>query len=69
VIITSSSCPAFLGRILFRGAFCVLNASAKSIGAKVVKKIYIGSAAIEEDQPLPEKYKKKAIAAGQVLSR
>jgi hypothetical protein len=68
VLITSSACPEFPGRILFKGTFGVLKAAAKCVGAEVVKKIYIGQAAIEEEQPLPEKYIKQVIAAGEILS-
>ncbi|MFZ0034900.1 MAG: flavodoxin family protein [Sedimentisphaerales bacterium] len=69
VIITSSGCPEFFGRISFRGTFFVLKSAANGIGAKVVKKIYIGLAAVEKDPSLPEKYRKQAIAAGKALSR
>jgi len=68
VLITSSSCPEFIGRIFFRGTFYILKAAANCVGAKVVKKIYIGGAAVSQDQPLPEKYRKQANAAGKVLA-
>jgi multimeric flavodoxin WrbA len=68
VLITSSGCPEFLGRILFAGTFKILKAAANCVGAKVVKKIYIGGAAISQKQPLSEKYRKQANAAGKVLA-
>ena len=68
VIITSSGCPEWLGRIIFRGALGVLKAAANCLGAKVVRKIYIGSAAIEENQLLREKYKNQLRNAGQLLA-
>ncbi len=69
VFITASGSPEFIGRILFRGTFSVMKAAANCVGAKVVKKIYIGLAAVTEDQPLQRKYRKLAIAAGKALSR
>ncbi len=68
VLITSSGCPELLGRIFFRATFSVLKAAANCLGAKVVRKIYIGSAAIEENQPLREKYKNQLRNAGQLLA-
>jgi len=68
VIITSSGCPEWLGRIIFRGAFFVLKSAARCMGAKVIKKIYIGSAGISQNQPLPKKYKNQACAAGKALA-
>ncbi len=67
VLITASGCPEFIGRPLFRGTFSVMKAAANCVGAKVIKKIYIGGAAISQNQPLPEKYRKQAFAAGKVL--
>lgn len=68
VVITSSGCPELLGRFFFRGTLGILKAAAKCVGAKVVKKIYIGIAAVTEDQPLPEKYKKQLRDAGLLLA-
>lgn len=67
VIITSSGCPEWLGRIFFAAAIRVLKAAANCMGAKVVKKIYVGGAAMEKDQPLPKKYKTKSYKAGRLL--
>lgn len=67
VLITASGCPEFIGRPLFRGTFSVLKAAANCIGAKVIKKIYIGGAAISQNQPLAEKYRKQVFAAGKKL--
>ena len=60
VIITSSACPAFLARILMRNPLMVMKMAAMTIGAKVVKKIYYGTVAIEEDQKLSERAIRKA---------
>jgi multimeric flavodoxin WrbA len=68
VIITSSGCPEWLGRIIFRSTFFTLKSAARCTGAKVIKKIYIGGAAIFQNQPLPEKYRKQACAAGKALA-
>jgi FMN-dependent NADH-azoreductase len=67
VLITSSSAPAWFGRIFFHGTFSVLKAVSKCLGAKVVRKIYIGGAAISPEQPLSRKYKEQACAAGKAL--
>lgn len=68
VLIVSSACPEFWGRIFFAGSFKILKAAANCVGAKVVKKIYIGSAATSQKQPLPEKYRKRLCDAGKVLA-
>lgn len=68
VLITASGSPEFMGRILFRGTFSVMKAAANCVGAKVVKKIYIGGAAVSQNQPLPEKYRRQACAAGKALA-
>ena len=61
VLITSSGCPGWLGRIIFRGALGVLKAAANCIGAKVIKKIYIGLAAYNR-KPAPARKIQKTIA-------
>jgi len=68
VVITSSAAPAWIGRIFFRGSLFVLRTAARCVGAMVIKKIYIGKAAITKDQPLLEKYKKQLHNAGQFLA-
>jgi len=37
VTVTSSACPAFIGRILMPGALSVLKKAARIMGAKAVK--------------------------------
>ena len=69
VLITSSSAPALFGRVFYPGTLFVLKAAANCVGAKVVRKIYIGGVAVEKDQPLPEKYRKQICAAGKALAR
>jgi putative NADPH-quinone reductase len=67
VLITASAAPAFIGRLFFPGTLSILKSAAKCVGARVIKKIYIGTAAVTEDQPLSEKYKKQLFNAGQLL--
>ena len=67
VIITSSGCPEWLGRIVFGGALNVLRVAAKCVGAKVIKKIYIGAIAVHKTPSLPEKYAKQVKTAARLL--
>ena len=71
VIITSSACPACIGRILMPNALGVMKAAARAMGAKVVKKLYFGLTATNKEQRLKEKALRKAHEAGRklVLSR
>jgi multimeric flavodoxin WrbA len=68
VLITASGAPAFIGRLFFPSTLSILKSAAKCVGARVIKKIYIGTAAVTEDQPLSEKYKKQLFNAGQLLA-
>jgi NAD(P)H-dependent FMN reductase len=67
VIITSSACPEFIGRILLKNSLSVMKISAKFMGAKVVKSLYFGAIAIEENQKLPPKAIRKAQMAAKKL--
>jgi len=67
VIVTSSACPAFIGRILMPNALSVLKAGARSVGAKVVKRLYFGLVATRENQGLSQKALQKARHAGKKL--
>ena len=69
VIVTSSACPAFIGRILMPGALGTLKKGAKVIGAKVIKSLYFGPVAGREDSQLSEKALRKARKAGEELAR
>ncbi len=55
VIITSSGCPAWLGRIIFRSVLSVLKAAAKCVGGRAVKSLYLGRICRAEDQQLCQK--------------
>ena len=68
VIITSSACPAFIGRILMPNALTILKAAAKSLGFKVERKLYFGLVAGEENQKLEKKALAKAYEAGWMLA-
>ncbi len=68
VIITSSACPAFVGRIMFRSTLGLLKTAAKFIGADVTKSLYFGLAAGKEDSQLPDKTLLKARKVGRKLA-
>ena len=69
VIVTSSACPAFIGRILMPGALGTLKKAAKVMEAKVIKSLYFGPVAGSEDSQLSEKALRKARKAGEELVR
>jgi len=68
VTVTSSGCPAWLGRIIFSGATSVLKAAARCIGARVVKSLYFGMVRREENSQLSERALLKAYRAGEKLA-
>jgi len=68
VLITSSACPAFIGRILMHNALSVLSSAANCMGAKVIKRLYFGAIAIEKEQKLKPGQLKKAREAGRKLA-
>lgn len=68
VVVTSSACPAFLGRILMPGAMGILKIAAKSVGAKVVRSLFLGMVGVEENQQLSKKDLLKAYKAGEKLA-
>lgn len=67
VLIVSSACPAFIGKLFFSNTFKILKSAADLLGAKVVKKLYFGAIAVEENQTLPLKYKTKLHKSAQEL--
>jgi multimeric flavodoxin WrbA len=67
VIVTSSACPAFIGRILMPNALSIMKTAARAMGARVVKKLYVGLIAIEKDQKLYDRALRKARKAGKKL--
>jgi NAD(P)H-dependent FMN reductase len=67
VVVTSSACPAFIGRIAYRGTLKLLKAAARCVGARVVRSLYFGPVAGTKDAQLGEKALGKARKAGQDL--
>ena len=67
VTVTSSACPAFIGRILMPGALSMLKKAARIMGAKVVKSLYFGPVCGDKDSQLSEKALLKAQRAGEEL--
>lgn len=67
LLITSSACPAFIGRIVFRHTFSVLKACAQCLGAGPIRKLYFGTVALRPDDTLTDSNKRRAYAAGQKL--
>jgi multimeric flavodoxin WrbA len=68
VTVTSSGCPAWLGRIIFSGALSILKAAARCIGARVVKSLYFGMVRRNENSQLSERELLKAYKAGEKLA-
>ena len=67
VTITSSACPALLGRILMPNALSIQKKAARTIGAKVVKSLYFGPVAGKQNSQLSEKALQKARKTGENL--
>jgi NAD(P)H-dependent FMN reductase len=67
IIITSSTMPAILGRIMGRHIFGLLRAILKAFGAKPVKTLYFGMVAPTRDWKLSEKQLGKCRDAGRKL--
>lgn len=67
VIVTSSACPAIIGRFLMPGALGTLKKAATFMGAKGIKSLYFGPVAGKENSQLSEKALHKAHEAGEKL--
>lgn len=67
VIVTSSACPAIIGRFSMPSALSILKASAEILGAKVVKDVYFGMIAQDEKQKLSQRQMGLAQSAGRAL--
>jgi len=67
VIVTSSACPAIIGRFLMPAALGTLKRAAKCMGAKVTKSLYFGPVAGKEVSQLSEKALLKARKTGEKL--
>lgn len=68
VLVTSSACPAFLGRFLMRSSLQVLKQAADTLGVRVVSRIYFGSAAQNKSDTLTEKQRQKVFRIGRNLA-
>lgn len=68
VIVTASAAPVFIGKFFYRPALTALKIIAKSLGAKVVQRLYFGLAAPHKDSTLNEKDKAIAYKAGLQLA-
>jgi multimeric flavodoxin WrbA len=64
VTITSTACPAFLGRILIRGPRQALKIAAGTMGASVQASLYYGAVAQTPDATLSKADLDKAYEAG-----
>ena len=68
VIVTASTCPAWLGRLMMRGSLKALKTAARCMGANVVQSLYFGLVAQSPDSTLDPKNLRKAYKAGEKLS-
>lgn len=68
IIIASSACPAFLGRIFFRKTLELLKSAAKCMGAKVAEPLYFGKVCLNANSQLHDNALLKAKKAGQNLA-
>jgi multimeric flavodoxin WrbA len=64
VIVSASTMPAFLGRLLGRHVFKMLHGIAKTLGGRVVGTLYFGMVAPTPDWKLPQKQLQKCFQAG-----
>jgi len=68
VLVTSSSCPSWLGRIIMPNALRMMKTSAGLVGAKVVKTLYFGTACDEPNQKLTPGQLRAATRVGAKLA-
>jgi multimeric flavodoxin WrbA len=66
-LIVSSSCPAFLGRLIMPTALRQLKVCARVFGARAVKSLYLGGICSVRDQGLSAGDLKKAARLGEYL--
>lgn len=69
VLITSSTCPAFIGRWLMSNPLKTMKAAAKCLRAKPVGTLYFGSVGVRKAQTLDERQCLKARQQGTRLAR
>jgi multimeric flavodoxin WrbA len=68
VLVTSSAMPAALGRVFTR-SLSSLKRAAQTLGAKTVGTLFVGTAALQEKQDLPQAILEKARKLGHELAR
>jgi len=68
IIITSSACPAFIGKFLMPNCLSVLKMASGVLGAKVIKKFYFGGMSPNNNVKLPKKLLDKAYIYGKKLA-
>lgn len=68
VIITSSACPSFIGKVVYRSTQNLLKTAAKFIGADITKSLYFGLAAGKEDSQLSDRAMLNARKIGRKLA-
>jgi len=68
VVITSSACPPYAGRILMPGALSILKTSAKCMGARVIKSLFFGVNYNDKQFRLSDRDIQKARLAGEKLA-
>ncbi len=68
VLVTSSAMPAALGR-MFTRSLSSLKRAAKTLGARTVGTLFVGTAALHERQELPKAILEKARKLGHELAR
>jgi FMN-dependent NADH-azoreductase len=67
VLITSSAMPAFMGRF-FTGALRALKIAARTMGAKPIASLFVGTSAQTEKPDIPDKALRRAHEAGRRLA-
>lgn len=68
VLITSSMCPAFIGRLLMANSLKTMKQAARCLGVHPFAKLYFGMTAIRADDTLGSKQSLKAFQTGQRLA-
>ena len=69
VVITSSMCPAFIGKWLMGNPAKILKGTAKFLGAQKTASLYFGMVAIRENDTLSESQRQAARKQGIALAR
>jgi hypothetical protein len=68
VTVTSTACPAFIGRIVIPGSRRALKIAAQALGGRVVRSLHFDCLAQTPYSPLNEKALRRAYRAGERLA-